>query len=285
MRRGRYFLALTGLLATVLAVPASAQGPARIASINMCTDQLLLDLGQREQIVGLSPYARDMRSWAAAKADGLTVLSGTAEEIMVLRPDLVLAGRFTRRATREFIRQKRIPIEEFDAVRSVSEAKTQIVRVAALAGNPARAMQRIAELDAAVARLRAAASTSGLTVLPLARRGWVSGQQSLMTDLLSIAGLTSGAGALGVKSGSFINLERIVSLKPDALVMSRNSDTAEDQGRAMLLHPAIASLFPPERRIIIAESLTVCGGPMLVEAMDQLAAQIRGIKPRDAAGH
>jgi iron complex transport system substrate-binding protein len=270
-------LALTGI--------AKAQPPLRIASINMCTDQLLLDLGQREQIVGLSPYARDMRSWASARAEGLTILSGTAEEIMVLKPDLVLAGRFTRRATREFIRQKQIRLEEFDAVRSVDETRAQIAKIAGFTGNEARGRERIAELDAAVARLRAAASTSGLTVLPLARRGWVSGQQSLMTDLLSIAGLTSGAGMLGVKSGGFITLERIVALKPDALVMSRGSDTAEDQGRAMLLHPAIAALFPPERRIILPESLTVCGGPMLVEAMDQLATQIRGIKPRDAAGH
>ena len=49
---------------------------------------------------------------------------------------------------------------------------------------------------------------------------------------------------------------------------------AEDQGRALLLHPALQTLYPPARRIVIPERLTVCGGPMLVEALDRLAAEI-----------
>ena len=34
----------------------------RIASINVCTDQLLLTLADPEQILGLSPYSRDPRA-------------------------------------------------------------------------------------------------------------------------------------------------------------------------------------------------------------------------------
>lgn len=257
----------------------------RIASINMCTDQLLLDLGRREQIVGLSPYARDgARSWAATRAEGLPLLSGTAEEILVLKPDLVVAGRFTRRATREFIRDKGIPLAEFDAVRSVAEARAQMVHMARLTGRPDGAADRIEALDAAVARLKAAASTTKLRILPLSRRGWTSGNDSLMSDLLGLAGLSNAAGELGLKAGGFVSLEAIVRLRPDAILISRESDTAEDQGRAMLLHPAIAGMFPPERRITIPESLTVCGGPMLVEALDLLATTIKAIKPREAVG-
>ena len=48
----------------------------------------------------------------------------------------------------------------------------------------------------------------------------------------------------------------------------------------MLLHPAIQGLFPPERRIILSEQLTVCGGPRLVEAMRLLAEQIARLKLR-----
>ena len=49
--------------------PASAADRPRVASINVCTDQLLLALADPEQILGLSPYSRDAaRSWAAAQA-------------------------------------------------------------------------------------------------------------------------------------------------------------------------------------------------------------------------
>jgi iron complex transport system substrate-binding protein len=261
---------------------AQARPQVRVISINLCTDQLLLDLAEPDQIAGLSPYARDKaRSWAALKAQSLPVLSGTAEEIIMLKPSLVLSGRFTKRATRDFIRAQGIPLEEFDAVRTVAQAKEQIVRVARLVGGEATGAARAAELDAAMARLKTAAAGQKLRVLPVSRRGWAAGRDSLMSDLLAAAGLVNAGGEAGLRAGGFLSLEAMVSLKPDAILISRDDGQAEDQGRAMVLHPAVQALFPPERRIVIPESVTVCGGPMLVEAMDRLAAQVSKLRPRD----
>jgi iron complex transport system substrate-binding protein len=279
---------LGAMIAVLLGVahPAMAQSqrPESIVSLNMCTDQLLLDLAPSGQIRGLSPFARDgARSWLAAKAEGLSVLSGTAEEVVLMRPDLVVAGRFTKRATREFIRSQNIPLEEFDVVRTVAEAKQQIARFGVITGATEKATLRNAELDEAAAALKGVASSSKLRVLPLSRRGWVSGRETLMSDLLMQAGLVNAATELGWRSGGFVTLEAIVKLRPDAILISRERSSAEDQGSALLLHPAIQELFPPERRIIVSERLTVCGGPMLVEAMRALADQISRLKPRDAA--
>jgi len=281
-RLGQMLAVVAGIAA--MALPLCAQPLPRVASINMCTDQLLVDLARPEQIAGLSPFARDRaRSWVAAKAADFPILSGTAEEILVLRPDLVVAGTFTRRETREFIRARRLRIEEFPVARTVADARSQILRMAALVGAEARGRERAVALDAAMERLRTAARGQPLRVLPLARRGWVAGQDSILTDLLKTAGLTNAAGESGRRAGGFMSLEEIVKLRPDAILVGRDDDRAEDQGRAMLLHPAIAALFPPERRILMSESLTVCGGPMLVEAIDGLAAQLSALGPRRAA--
>jgi iron complex transport system substrate-binding protein len=249
----------------------------------MCTDQLLLDMAPPGQIIGLSPFARDAaRSWAAGKVADLPILSGTAEEVMVLKPDLVVAGRFTKRATREFIRTRGIALEEFDLVRSVDETKRQILRFGQITGANERAAQHVADIDAATAALRSVASRGQFRILPFSRRGWVTGSQTLMSDLLSQAGLINAAGELGIRAGGFATLEAIIKLRPDAILISRDDGKAEDQGRAMLLHPAIMEMFPPERRIILPERLTVCAGPMLVDAMRMLASQISRLKPRDA---
>lgn len=241
----------------------------------MCTDQLLLDLARPEQIAGLSPFAADpLRSWAAAKAEPHPRLSGTAEEVLILAPDLVVGGRFTRRSTREFIRQRGFRLEEFDAVRSIAETRAQILRMGALVGNPEGAERRVAEIDAAIARLRNAVSPLELRVLPVARRGWVSGSQSLVTDLLAQAGLINVAGELGFRQGGFASLESLVLLNPDAILVARDDLTPEDQGTAKLLHPALAGRFVAERKLTMPEKLTVCGGPMLVEAIDHLAREL-----------
>lgn len=274
---------IAGVLGLATAAASAADRPVRVVSLNMCTDQLLLDLAPPDQIVGLSPYAGNLSmSWAAAETRELPILSGTAEEVMVIRPDVVVAGRFTKRATREFLSARGIPVEEFDVSRTVADTKAQIARFGEITGAQDKARRRIAEIEAAEADLKAAALSHRLRVLPLSRRGWASGRESLTSDMLAMAGLENAAGEIGFKAGGFVSLEEIVRLRPDAILVSRDDNRAEDQGRAMLLHPAVQDMFPPERRIVIPERLSVCGGPMVAEAMRLLAAQVRRLTPRDA---
>jgi iron complex transport system substrate-binding protein len=255
--------------------PADAIGKPRIASINVCTDQLVLALADPEQIVGLSPFSRDAaRSWAAAQASRHRRLSGDAEEVLVLKPDLVVASAFTRRATRELLKAKGVRLIEFDVARSLPEARDQLRRMGELVGHADRAAAQVARLDAALERARAAATGRHFRVLPLARRGWVSGSNSLLSSLLAAAGLTNAAGDAGLGSGGFASLETIVSARPDFIAVAEDSRFAEDQGHAFLLHPALERLYPPARRLVVPEHLTVCAGPMLAEALERLTAEL-----------
>ncbi len=70
-------------------------------------------------------------------------------------------------------------------------------------------------------------------------------------------------------------LEKLVATPPDYIVVASNVTRAEDQGSALLAHPALARLYPPARRIVLPDRLTVCGGPSLPAALDWLADQAR----------
>jgi iron complex transport system substrate-binding protein len=278
MREGCAAVAV--LVFSLIAMPgAHAQAKPRVASINVCTDQLLLALADPQQIVGLSPYSRDpARSWAAAEASRYPKLSGEAEDVLVLKPDVVVAGRFTKRATRELLKAEGFRVEEFDAVRSVDDTKRQIMQMGQIVGHPDRAAAAVAGIDAAVARAKAAVARKPLRVLSLSRRGWVSGGDSLTSSLLATVGLGNAASQLGYKLGGFASLETIVNLKPDLLLLSDGGDFAEDQGTAFLLHPALEQLYPPDKRIVIPERLTVCGGPMLADALERLVSELERVE-------
>src|SRR6202011_3999664 len=84
--------------------PALAAGLPRIVSMNVCTDQLLVTLADPEQIIGLSRFSRDA-SWAAGDISRYPILSGGAEDVLVLRPDLVVASLFDKRSTRELLNE------------------------------------------------------------------------------------------------------------------------------------------------------------------------------------
>jgi len=269
------------VIAAAMVVPANAARAAelpRFASINLCTDQLLMTLADPEQILGLSPYARDpQRSWDADKASRFPRLSGEAEDVMVLKPDVVVAGRYTKRATRELLKQQGLRVVEFNAARSLDEVKAQLRQMGDLVRHPDRAVDEIKRLDAAVARARSVASKKSYRVLAVSRRGWVSGGENLTTSLLAAVGLANAGGELGLKAGGYASLEAIVSLKPDFILVSDAGDFAEDVGRAFLLHPALERFYPNERRIVIPERLTVCGGPMLADALERLTSELERV--------
>jgi iron complex transport system substrate-binding protein len=262
-----------------LSAPASAAGLPRIASMNVCTDQLLLPLADPAQILGLSRYARDAaESWAAADARRYPVLSGGAEDVLVLKPDVVVASSFDKRSTRELLKAQGLRVAEFSVPRNLDEVKAQIRQMGELAGHPDRAAAQIARLDAAMARARQAVLEKHTSVLPLSRRGWVSGSDSLLSALLTETGLFNAADALGIGSGGFASLEQIVQARPDFLLVSEEGDRAEDEGRAFLLHPALEHFYPPAKRIVIPERLTVCGGVMQADALDALVKELQRVQ-------
>jgi iron complex transport system substrate-binding protein len=258
---------------------ALAAGLPRVASMNACTDQLLITLADPGQILGLSRYARDrFQSWEASDARHFRILSGGAEDILMLRPDVVVASLFDKRSTRELLKEHGLRLAEFAVPRNLDEAKAQIRRMGGIVGHPDRATTETARIDDAISRARRVVADKRYSVLPLSRRGWVSGTDSLVSSLLAETGLFNAAGELGVTSGGYASLEAIVKLKPDFIVVSEAGDHAEDEGSAFLLHPALERFYPPEKRIVIPEQLTVCGGVMLADALDVLVAELKRVE-------
>ena len=82
---------------------------------------------------------------------------------------------------------------------------------------------------------------------------------------------------LASTAADFASLEAIVNARPDFLLVSEQGDLAEDDGRAFLLRPALEQLYWPEKRIVIPERLSVCGGVMLADALDALVTELERV--------
>lgn len=266
------------VISSVISASALAAALPRIASMNVCTDQLLLPLADPEQILGLSPFSRDAwQSWAADDARKYPRLSGGAEDVLVLKPDVVVASLFDKRSTRELLKAQGLRVTEFSVPRNADEVKAQIRKMGEIAGHSDRATAEIVRIDGAVGRARNVVLEKHYSVLPLSRRGWVFGKDSLISSLLSEVGLFNAAADLELGTGGFASLETIVKTRPDLLVVSEAGDRAEDDGRAFLLHPALERFYPLEKRIVLPERLTVCGGVMLAEALDVLVRELKRV--------
>ena len=271
--------AMTAVSWLATAPPGNAT-PGRIVSINACTDQLLLALADRDQILALTNYARDPRmSFYADRAEGINAIRGTAEEVMKLKPDLVLAGSFTRRATREQLAAQGLQIATFSPARSIEDVRKQIAEAAYLLGQDGRGRALIAELDAAFADLDGS-SRIPLRALQLQRRAFASGSGTLIDDIMQRLGITNAGTDIGIKNVGRASLEAVLKAKPDLLILDSANPGAADQGTALLAHPGLEDFVPPQRRVVIPLNQLVCGGPGVVlaartlrRAVDKIAVQ------------
>jgi iron complex transport system substrate-binding protein len=110
----------------------------------------------------------------------------------------------------------------------------------------------------------------GATALLVARSGYTEGPASLTAALIAEAGLRTPAGApAGI--GGFVSLEKLVAMRPDLLVVHGLLEQPNDQGSVYLTHPALRTLYPPSRRLVLPGRYTLCGGPALVAGLNYLA--------------
>lgn len=267
----RTALAVAGLLLAACTSANAADPPRRIASFNVCADQLVVALADPSQIVGLSPYASDPAiSTVADEARAYPRLALQAEAMVPLKPDLVLVGGWDRPLTQRMLRSLGFRVVGIDVVSDLAAALAQIREVATLLGHPQRGEALVARVEAAKRRLASAPRPTSSSAMLIGNNGYTVGADSLAGALLAEAGLTPPAGA-PAGYGGYVPLEKLVMLRPDYLVMSSIIEKPDAQGALYLTHPALRALYPPARRIVLPSRFTLCAGPSLVAALDYLA--------------
>jgi iron complex transport system substrate-binding protein len=268
---GRTIFGLTALVFMSCAPARAADVPRRIASFNVCADQLVVALADPDQIVALSPNARDPSiSTIADRELPYPLLGRLAESVVPLEPDLILVGPWDRPLTQRMLRALGFRIVGIDLVNNVAAGFAQIREVAKLLGHPARGEALIADIEAARRRLAAVPRPKSSSALLVGNSGYTVGPDSLAGALMREAGLIPPPGAPS-GYGGYVPLETLVMLRPDFLVLSSLIETPDGQGALYLTHPALRALYPPEKRIVLPSRFTLCAGPSLIAAFDYLA--------------
>jgi len=254
--------------------PADAvENPQRVVSINVCTDQLALLLADEGQLESVSYLSQDPElSVMAAKARKMPVNYAQAEEVFLMKPDLVLAGTFSSRATVGLLRRLGVRVEEFAPARSFGDIEVHLRRMGELLGRQVEARREIDKMKAALAAIRPPARHK--TVALYYANSYTSGRGTLVDEAVRLAGLDNLADKAGVSGSAPLSLEKLVLEKPDILVRS-SRDRAPALAFENFEHPALRALEKQARAVTIADNLTVCGGPFSAEAVAELAEAAR----------
>ncbi|MGB3797353.1 MAG: ABC transporter substrate-binding protein [Alteraurantiacibacter sp.] len=242
-------------------MPTAADGQPTIVSLNPCADAILAEIAAPDQVLALSHYSHDPRasSMPVEQARQYAITGGTAEEVLALAPDMVVADPFIPPATRHALEQAGIVVESVGIAASLEDSLAQIKTLGAATQNAERAQV----LSRRIAQSWDAHRWRGQHVSAILwqQGGLVPGEASLAHRLLAQAGFVSHSAARGMGQGAYLPLERVLADPPEVVIATGSERAAA--------HPAMQSIAGA-KRYHLDPRLLYCGGPTIPRALDRL---------------
>nr|WP_246184838.1 ABC transporter substrate-binding protein [Paracoccus aestuariivivens] len=250
---------------------AAAEAPRRVVSINLCTDQLALELAAPGQLISVSYLAHDPASSVMqTKAAAIPANRASAEEVFLLKPDLVLAGAFTPPDTLRMLSRLGVRIEVFPPETNLHDIRDNVLQMGQVLGREAMADQVVADFDAGLSALE-----SNEHPLPSAiiygANGYVAGHDSLAGAILRAAGYRNLAAEFGITVGGTVPLERLVLAQPDLIVLAEKN-RGHARSEETLDHPALYALIARQPHASVEDRNWICGTPHVLDAIRELRA-------------
>jgi iron complex transport system substrate-binding protein len=255
----------------VLRQAFAKSSPSRIVSINLCTDILLLELADRQQIASLSFLAADPSlSTIAEKIAGIPINYGRAEEVRLLDPDLVLAGTYGARFAVQILKEHGAHVVEVPPAIHLAEIAPTIETVAAAIGQRARGERMAADVRRRLAELSAARPSARPSAVVFQPRGYAAGRPSLADDALVLAGATNRAADTGFGDWVPLGVEGLLNLDPDFVVLDETEGQPPALAEGVLAHGALRIFSASGRLVRTPSKLWSCGTPATLDAVISL---------------
>ena len=238
--------------------------PSRIVSLDLCTDQLLVELVGRERIAAVTHLAADPAvSAIPAKAKGIPITRGAAEDVLRYDPDLILAGPFGVSPTVDLLRRLKRNVVVVPLPSDLDGVRAAVRTVAAAVGEEPKGEAMIAAFDRRLAQPRAAGRPARhaprRSSTRSADRSPVRG--SLADAVLAAAGFRNKAADYRLTRGGQVPLELLVAAPPDLLVLSSAADEYRTALADNLRHPVLRRLRQRHASLELPWQLWLCGTP------------------------
>lgn len=247
---------------------APAPVPARVVSMNLCTDQLAMLLAAPGQLLSVSHLASDPMASAMADQAGAYVMNrGQAEQIFLMDPDLVLAGTYTALPTVALLRRLGVRVVQVPPVTSLDGVAEQIRALGEILGRKAEGARMAAEFEAGVADLRI--SGEPVRAVMYYPNGYTTGSGTLADDILRLTGFANVGAEAGISGGGTLPLERLVMADPQMIVTSHPYPAAS-RSEEILSHPALRAMQAGTSVAVMSDADWICGTPYLLRAVAQM---------------
>jgi iron complex transport system substrate-binding protein len=246
-----------------IAASAGAAAPQRVASLNLCTDEIVLALAAPGQIVSVTHLSQDRRESALwRRAQAYKSNDGSMIAVAALRPDLVIAMGGGGRDRALIARAIGAKLLVLPYAQSFADLEWSIGTVAKALGRADAGRRLIGEIDAA----RAAAPLHARDGIFLSDGGRTIASDGLGAQWLRLAGIRQRP-----LPGGRIEAEALLASPPRLLVTSDYRADQISRPQEWIDHPALRRIRGA-RRIMTDGRRWTCMGPTLLREIKRLRA-------------
>lgn len=212
--------------------------PKRVVSLNLCTDQLALAYAEEGQLVGVSYNAANPAfSAQASEAKAYPLLKGNAEELLKIKPDLVLMGEGQDSVLQAWLAEQEIEVMTLGVPVSVTELQAQMQQVANRLGAGAVAVAEVVVQNNALQPV--GSFWEGSKVALYYPSGFSDGRHTLMDDVITRMKGVNIAAVAG-EGQQHLSMETLLASKPDIIVTQQETALGQaSMGELLAKHPAL----------------------------------------------
>jgi iron complex transport system substrate-binding protein len=264
-------LALQAALATAGAEPVK---PQRIVSMNQCTDLFVLMLAEPERVASVSFVSKQTQWMPPEYAGALARIPSNhalTEEILPLKPDLVVTTPWTGGAAVRLLRRLGYRVEMFEPEVTLDDIRKNVLRMGELIGEPDRAKEAVASFDARLAAIEDKTGSSDRVIALFGVNGYTAGKDTLSAAAAAAAGFRTLGEKMGFSGFRFVSLEQILAQAPNVLAPSNAWTEPPSMATDAMNHPVMRKFAETSSVVSISERLLVCGSPAALDAVDLMA--------------
>jgi iron complex transport system substrate-binding protein len=256
-----------------------ANAPQRIVAASLLATEVLLEILPRERLAGVHVLAADPRfSLVAGDVQGLPLVGADAEQLLAVRPDLVLCDAYTRPETLALLSSAAVPVVVTADPASFDDIAANVQRIGRVVHREAEAAAMVARMHERLRALAAdAPAVAAWRVMNLDGGLHTYGRGSLFAAVVAAAGARSEAVERGVGPFRKLDAEALLGWQPDAIVVNGDPQDGANLPIWIGQHPALPLLRCVERRRVLPVhgALFNTTSPRLVAAVEFLQQSLR----------
>jgi iron complex transport system substrate-binding protein len=270
------WLAASAAIAQLTTVNAASP---RAVSINLCADQLVISVAEPAQILSLSWLAVDpAESMLAAAAAQYPANYGTAEEVIRLHPDVVIAGTYTSTFTKSLLRRLGYRVVEVAPATSLDAIASNIRQVGDALGRSDRAETVVAAMRVHMHEIDERARGESVAAVVVRPGGFTIERESLAHDILAHAGFHNIAAESGLDRWGSLSMEALLRARAELIVINHYRPDAPSLANGVLAHPALAAAAHRATTTALPVVYWACGLPESLASSDALLDAYLGKK-------